>query len=57
MRYKVETATSVGDLEIQVERSLKVGWKPLGGLALKARKGFTTTYYQTLILENEKNGD
>jgi len=34
MRYKIVSTTSRSDLERQVNKLIKKGWKPLGGIAI-----------------------
>jgi hypothetical protein len=60
MKYTVVVADSIEDLEGYVEGHAKDGWKPLGGIAIRAvtetneRKGYDetyTTYYQAMVKE------
>ena len=41
------------DFEIDVNKLIQEGWKPLGGLSFNAGYGYGETYTQAMLLEDD----
>lgn len=47
--YIVLHESSVIDLVYEVEKKIKAGWQPLGGIAVTTSMGNYVTHYQTMV--------
>ena len=51
MEYKIVEGSWVHDLEKKVERLIKEGWVPKGGVAITKDEYDSDTFYQAMIKE------
>ena len=49
MKYKVVEESFRHDFEIEVNKLIKDGWEPLGGMSYSAGYGYGETYTQAMI--------
>ena len=54
MKYKVVEKPSKHDFEMEVNKLIKDGWKPLGGMSYSAGYGSGETYVQAMIFGGEE---
>lgn len=54
MKYKVVEQGSKYDFELQVNKLIKEGWKPLGGMSYSAGYGYGETYTQAMLFGGEE---
>lgn len=54
MKYKVVENTFKDDFEIEVNKLISEGWKPLGGMSYSGIYGYGETYTQAMILGGEE---
>lgn len=53
MKYKVVEENSKHDFEIEVNKLINGGWKPLGGMSYSAGYGYGETYTQAMIFGDD----
>ena len=53
MKYKVVSATSVQDMEKQVNELIAKGWRPKAGMTA----GANGVFYQAMVSEDVKKGN
>ena len=54
MKYKVVKQDSRYDFELQVNKLIEEGWKPLGGMSYSSGYGYGETYTQAMIFGGEE---
>lgn len=54
MKYKVVEKTFKHDFEIEINKLIKEGWKPLGGMSYSAGYGYGETYTQAMLFGGEE---
>lgn len=53
--YRVISTPMYQELEGQVNKHLRLGWQPLGGVSVLQKQGTSTLlFFQAMIYENEK---
>ena len=58
MKYCVVSSfDNIDQLEDRVNKAIKNGWKPLGGIAISENNTFETTYIQAMIKEDDDEDD
>lgn len=50
MKYKVVEESFIHDFEIEINKLIKEGWEPLGGMSYSSGYGYGETYTQAMIL-------
>ena len=54
MKYKIIEESYTLDLEREVNKAIKQGWKPIGGICSDTAYGSGTTMYQAMIFGGEE---
>ena len=54
MKYKVVKRGSKADFEIEVNKLIKEGWKPLGGMSFSSAYGYGESYTQAMVFGGEE---
>lgn len=54
MKYKIIEESYTVDLEREVNKAIKQGWKPIGGVCCDTAYGSGSYFYQAMVLGGEK---
>ena len=54
MKYKIIEESYSVDLEREVNKAIKQGWMPLGGMSYSAGYGYGETYTQAMLFGGEE---